>query len=425
MKVVIILAGLLLAGLTSFFFPTLAIVLVTLLLALIAFFTPFVVFVALTPLLKERLKHDPNSQDGKFAMFAEVKEGTAMCIIRGGEPIYTISNNRRGTYVRVFPHGEESSEALLLKKFVRQKNLKPWVWFWRRYQQYIYETSGLFPYIPFFTEPYSYPLPRLEQVTAKRDDSVELVDYRQISDGPRYRTNHVRHQVFTWYFVYRSVDIQKIPFTVIGSAQVSIRDDRVREALFATDSWNILLDMALREVVRSVLRSQISLDHALGVIGGNLKDEREESRAKASEPEKDLVESDMLRLGQMIHSALKKYHIEHTDLTQDNRSSTKPKTLEEFGLVIGRVGINDLTDELSQTERAKFFAAAIAREEGRAAALRGMGEAEAAKALQSALMELEDSDLAREIVKGRFFAEGLRNSNAIEGLAGALTQRTL
>ena len=59
----------------------------------------------------------------------------------------------------------------------------------------------------------------------------------------------------------------------MGSAQVSIDENKIREALFQTKSWNILLDMALKAVVRSTLRSQISVDVALGVVGDDLKAE--------------------------------------------------------------------------------------------------------------------------------------------------------
>lgn len=376
-------------------------------------------FLFISPALKDRLTFSPN--ESGFFMFLEVREGTASCIIRGGEPIYTLTNNENGTFIRVFGHGEEGTledtedserKRVKLSDFLKEDG-KSWRKPWRMYQQWIYDTTGLIPYVPFFTEPVTYSLPRLKELESLKEGSGDEVRFERVKD----LTYFINHQIFTWYFLYRSVDIQKIPFTVMGSAQVSIDENKIREALFQTKSWNILLDMALKAVVRSKLRSQISVDVALGVVGEDLKAEGDvqDLNFNSKTSDNDLLKADRFsRLGTVITEGILDYEMQY----QDGR-----RKLKDFGVIVGRVDINDLTDELSPADRAKFFAAAIGREEGRAIALRGKGEAEAAESLYAALQAAGGGTLAETIIKSNAFADGLRGSNGVQGLAAALTQR--
>ena len=68
------------------------------------FITAFLIF---SPALKNRLTFSPNKPC--FYMFLEVREGTASASFGGGEPIYTLTNNEHGTFIRVFGHGEEGA----------------------------------------------------------------------------------------------------------------------------------------------------------------------------------------------------------------------------------------------------------------------------------------------------------------------------
>lgn len=280
---------------------------------------------------KEELTHDPDKSE-KLYLYIEVGQGRAAAITQGDKPIRIIQGGESPEF---------SFQAFGL---------------WWLYQKIIHKATGLYPYIPFFTEPNAYNLPRYR---VKEADGHKV--YTVVEEGkPGYRSNHVRTEPTDWGFKYDGVDVQLIPFTAEGFAQYYIDKNLVEEAYYGTNSWNTLLDIALSSTIRSVLRSSATIDNILGAVPKKIWD----PKIPADDFATTIVPA--------IMEGLKTFKV------KDN------KTLADFGIVVTRIDFTDFKDELDDKERAKLLAAVLGREAGRAADLTGQGVAKAQKDLLEA-----------------------------------------
>jgi hypothetical protein len=353
-----------------------------------------VVILAISPLYKEQLKHNPNSK--RIGLFIEVQQGRSVVIVKGGKPLYVVEGGR---------HAPERKEAKFL------------LWYW--YQSYIFYMTGLHAYVPFFTVPHVYGVPRW---TLNRHG---VQGYKLIGEGDDgFWSNHVRTEPTTWHFVFTGVDIQKVSFTIKGSAVIRIVPDMEIDALFDIDSWSELLNQALESTIRNYMRANVSLDTILGSVSKELWAESEKSMHMDDIAQKI---KDLLREFKVSNHGLKKAK-EGEDVELDEKGEVKrvfdlesSRKLIEFGIDIQRVDLRDFECE-SEAERAKFTAAATGREEGRRRSLEGQGIAEA----EEKLLGVHDgSEASLEIIKQRGFVDAVRGSNVIDTAIGAFAKKQI
>lgn len=346
-----------------------------------------IIFALIAPIFKERLKHDP-SKYNEVKMLVEVQPGRHTVIIQGGRPRYVIEGGK-------FQRKSAAANDELVGGEPDAK--ESWFYPWFLIQRYMYATTGYHAYIPFFTKPYTYELPRYELVL--RDDKTVYV-------AKSDRSNHVRVETTTWYFEYHEVDIQKIPFLIRGSVQFRIVPGKELWAMFMIESWNVLLDQALNSTIRNYLRRHVTLDNVLGATPSDIWQPL------------DANEQDYDSLGKGIRDKLDSYMIE-----QASEEGSVKKTLLQLGIEIQRVDIVDFADELPKEERARFYAAVIGREEGRAIDLRGQGTAKAEAALLAA--HKDGGEVSETIIKSRALVDAAKGSDILGALAAGLARKQM
>lgn len=335
------------------------------------------VFALLSPFMKDKLLHDPN-QPNKISMFIEVGTGRKVAIDYSGRFFYAIDGEASGPV---------HSDALF--------------GLWMLYKQYVWNIAKVHVYVPYFTEPKTYDLPRYK---VKEEGGKRV--YRVIKeDEPGYYSNHVRVAPFTWYFEYAGAEIQTVPFTVEGSAQVMIDPDKIEEALYLTESWNVLLDQALKSVARNVVRSKVTLDDVIGNI-----DKQIWAKQKAN----DTKEAITSLVATLIQKGVKDYVFD----TIDN-CSYSGKKLADLGIIILKIDITDFEDELPPEQRSKLHAPAIGRQEGRARALSDQGVAAGQESMAKVLMNL-DPTLQKAILENRALVDAVAKGGDVSTLITAL-----
>lgn len=264
--------------------------------------------------------------------------------------------------------------------------------------------TQLHVYVPFFTEPKTYDLPRYRVV--EKGGKKDYVPVEQGSKG--YRSNHIRTAPFTWHFEFAGAEIQTVPFTIKGSCQVLIKRDRIEEALYKTESWNVLLDQALNSVTRAVVRGGITIDMVLGSIKKSIWDDEE---ADAEELIKDALYQVVAKA---IFTRVLEYHFENAD-----GGDFADATLASLGIIILRIDITDFEDEMTDAERVDLRSAVIGRQKGRARDLVGQGIAQEQKHM---LEVLENHDLAEAILSNRALVDAAKEGK-LDALLAALISK--
>lgn len=355
-------------------------------------FLGIVILLIMVPLFKETFKHHPANQNPMHFLI-EVQQGREVVIKQGGRPLYIIEGGN---------FRPEEGEA--------------WWPIWWLYQKYIFWATGLHVFVPYFTEPHVYDLPRYD--AEERDGKL---DFHVVSqESPRYKSNHVRVETTTWYFKYTGVDVQRIPFTVTGAVHFRIIPGMAVRALFDIESWNIALTMALNSTIREYLRQHLNLDDLLGAIPKDIW-----AKMPKAEPE-------LKRIGSGLEEALKGYTFERKTFRDPRnlRPGEVPEIAENqqvhlsyFGIDIQRVDVVDLEDELTPEKRAEFYAAAMGRERGRARALEGQGQAEAEKALLA--VHESGGEMSKEIIRGRSMVDAAKGSDILGALAAGVARKQM
>lgn len=343
-----------------------------------------VLFLAVSPLFKEQLLHDPSKPD-KTGMFVQVGTGHSVAIDWGGNFAYAIDGD-------VDNYVDASKDKLA-----------GYIPGWMLYKWYVWKLLKLHVYVPFLNEPKTYDLfPRYKPVTTPGVRDYELVP----ETSPSYRSNHVRTSPFTWIFKYTGIDIQTVPFMVTGSAQVVIDRNKVKEALYISESWNILLDQAIFSVTREMMTSELNIDMVLGSVSKNLWDEGKAATQGIKE-----------NLAVKIFKGIKQFELEKP-LEINGVKVDKPK-LSDLGIEVLSFGINDFHDELTPDEKIKLRSTVLARQEGRARDLAGQGIAKEQEHMATVLKGL-DPDLRESILKNRAFVDAVNKGGSVETLIAAL-----
>lgn len=336
-----------------------------------------VVLFLIAPFFKGVLMNDPDNPK-KFALFTEVEPGRAKLKMRGGRVVGVVRGGDKG------PKREDAENTL-----------------WWFYQRYVFSLTGLYVIgIPLIQTIYSYKLPRYRvvEVDGKKEFSVVPEN-----DGGFY-TDHVRNELTTWYFQFSGAEVDTVPVTVKGSVQIRIREGREKDALFKTDSWNVLLDQALNGVIRSIMRARVSIDQIIGSVPQDLW----------KDPERDQDTYELVR--EALWKGLQSYTI---------KTAEGDKTLTELiGLSIERVDIIDFAPDLEGAELAKLSAPALVRQVSRARVLEGKGEAEYQEQVLSTTSKYQDTGLAHETIRAEAFVKAA-GKGSLDALAAGLLKKLL
>lgn len=337
----------------------------------------FICLLLIAPLaLKDELKNDPNLPK-KLALFTEVEPGRAKIKMRGGRAVGVIRGRQ-----------EEDKD-----KLEWSHNL-----LWALYQRYVYRIAGLFVIgVPYFQTIYTYALPHYR--VSEEGGKKKYVKVHPNEEG--YRSDHLRNELSTWYFMFSGAEVDTIPMTVQGSLQIRIAEGRECDAVFKSDSWNILLEQATTSVFRGIMRSKISLDQIIGKVDRDIwKDS----------PQTETYET----VRKLAWEALKSYTIQTTE---------GEKTLEELvGLIIARVDIIDFAPDLEGEELAKLSAPAFSRQSSRARAIAGQGEAEYQEKV------LTSVDKFKDLSKDGIWADALVKASkegSLDALAAGLLKNVV
>ncbi len=338
--------------------------------SILAVFAGVVTLLLLAPFFKGKLMNHPR-YPGKFALFTKVEPNHAKIRMRGGRAISII----RGVHENV-----------------------PVTWssniLWSLYQRYVYWLIGMHVIgIPLIQTIYTYKLPRYR--TVEIDGKKE---FRVVEEGDNgFRTDHVRNELTTWYFQFSGAEVDTVPVTVKGSVQIRIREGRENDALFKTDSWNVLLDQALNGVIRSVIRTEITLDQLIGAVDRDIWKDNEKDR------DNETYES----VRNLIQKRLLEYEIKGELLA------------DLIGLEIARVDIIDFSPDLTPERLAELSAPALERQAARARAIAGQGEAEYQSKVLQAISENENPELAIENLKAEAFVKAAK-AGSLDALAAGL-----
>ncbi len=345
-----------------------------------AFSSAIGVFAIVSPIFKDVLLHNPD-YPGRIGMYVKVGTSRNVSIDFGNTFYYSID-------------GDDYERRPVPAHFLP----------WYLYKQYIMLTTRYHVYLPFLTEPKSYDLTPRRRLAS--DDGGKVV-YELIREGDKgFRSNHVRTAPTTWLFRYGGAEIEKLPFAIQGSLQISINKNKVRDALYLTESWNVLLNQALNSVIVAVVRTEINIDMVLGKISQNLWDEP---------PKKSNLYGFVAKL---IYEALMDYHF--SDKAGDEHAG---KTLADLAITIYRVDITDIDDELSPQERTGLRASTLGREQGRARHLNDQGIALGQESMLEVLKD--NTDLAKDLLKSRAYVDALEKANTLEALFASLIQKNL
>jgi hypothetical protein len=346
--------------------------------------TAIIGFLAISPLLKNKLTHDPNKS--RLGLFVQVGTGRGIAIDYGGNYYYSILGGNGGE--NEDDEGPVESTALF--------------GLWMLYKRYIWWALQLHVYVPFFTVPKTYDLPRYDVIEYNGKRVYKVID----KENKRYRSNHVRIAPFTWNFEYAGAEIQTVPFIIKGSAQVRIDETKIVEAMYLTQSWNVLLDQALNSTIRSVVRSEITLDMVIGSISQDIWDKKV--------PDKKAGRIITQRIIERLHEYEFGKVIGH--------DAFEEKKLSDLGLIIFKVDITDFEyDGLSESEMTGLRAAVLGRQTGRATDQEGQGTAAAQRKIVEALQN--NPDMAK-IISGNEALVRAAEAGNIDALLTSFIKKT-
>lgn len=328
------------------------------------------------PLFQETLSNDPQ-YPRKFALFTKAIPHRAKIKMRGSRPVGII-------------RGAEGVP--------KRKDTNILWWF---YQRYVYSIIGLYVIgVPYFQTIASYDLPRYRIFEEDGEKTFRVVP----DDDLGFRTDHVRNEITTWYFMFKGAEIETVAMTVKGSAQIRIRAGREKDAIFKTDAWNVLLDQALNSVIRGVVRAEVTLDQVIGNIAKDIW-------VKSSEADKDVYD----KVQSTIFKKLQEYKIEEGEGAGQN-------LVDYIGLEIARIDIIDFVPEVTKEQLEKLMAPALNRQMARGRSLAGQGEAEyQAKVLGAAK---DAGDLGKENIWAQAFTKAAEGGG-VDALLAAILKKVV
>jgi hypothetical protein len=363
----------------------------SLLILLLVFVVGLLVFAVLALFLfKDSVTHKPGQK--KFAWLVQVEKNRQTIIDREGHPLRVITGGVRESRNEV-KNDEDRPRSPVLHDLLAA------IFSW--YEGLAFTVTGLYAYVPYFTKPREYPLPRLEL-----DPNGKLGIIKP--ENPKYISNHVRNALTTWFFEYKGIDIQSIPFKVTGAINYSIDPEKTVETLYRSDSWNILLDQVCSAIMRSYLKNNGTIDKVLGKPS-------EELYGKDTEADMDTDEMAKATCEQIVNTVLE---VEKNKETGENNE----KRLADFGIRVSSIKIVDISPEITdERELQALRSAVIRRANARGIALEGKGEASAQKSILDVHKD-NDKEISSAIINGRALEGASTGGSTIDALVSSFTQ---
>lgn len=379
-----------------------------------------------------QLKHDPN-EDSQVRLAVEVEENRAVVIERAGKPIRIIYGGlnleqlekldedldpkeaeKLYAGIELKTHDTDTGKALLkyrLRDDIRSpflgKRFGEFLYrLFRWYESYIYNATGLYAYVPLFTKPKVIPLPRY-RVKPRDGNNV----YTVVEEGTEgYNTNHVRTTIEPWYFEYKGVDIQGIPFKVTGSVMYSIAENGVRDALYKTSAWNVVLDQAAITVIRSTVRNDATIERILGKVG--LDGKAGPTKKKAGDAVEELYDL----LGKDVLENMQKFVF---------KKEGGDMTLQDVGINLHGVLFNDFDPDLTDAELVQLRSPVLQHRVAQGIEMVGKANARNQKRLVDA--HKDGGEASEQIIKGDALVRAASSQSGgntlLDALAGVFIQR--
>lgn len=356
-------------------------------------------FALSAPLFKDDLTNEPDKPK-KLAFFTAVEPNQGKSIVRGGRFIrFLINKPGYGPSNTIgIDHPEEHYEIGVSSGSSKTNGvpfgMTPWSW----WKWYIYRITGLHVTgFPPFQGVDTYPLPRFKEEVGQ--NGPELVFGKQDE-----RSDHVRLKPFTWFFVIEGVEIETVPFKISGSLQLEVKNPYL--ALYNVNSWNVIVNQAVRAVGRSLFLGKFRLSD---VIGGVEKD----IWATAPEVRKETLDE----LGHQFLEKLENYKFKlkgDTVAEQDLRKMA--------GVDVLSIDITDIKPELDPEQLKKLQAALFARELAKARQIEGTGEA----AFQQKILEIAEKygDLGKRMMETEAFVRAAKEGTLDALATGFLAKLT-
>jgi len=366
--------------------------LVSLVILAILFLAGLIIFAIVALLFfKDSFTHKPGEK--KFAWLVQVEKNRQTIIDREGHPLRTITGGFRKSRDEIKKEEEEDRPK---SPVLHELLSKVFTW----YERLAFDLTGLYAYVPYYTEPRIYPLPRLEI-----DPDGKLVIIKP--DNVKYLSNHVRNALTTWFFEYRGIDIQTMPFKVTGSINYRIDPEKTVEALYRSDSWNILMDQVCSAIMRSYLKTNGTIDKVLGRPSEELYGEDIDSSMNTDAMAKATCEE---ILGTVLETIGEGEEVEN-------------KKLSDFGIIIASIKIVDISPDFSDEEELQALRSApIGKARGRGIALGGKGEAAAQQSILDVHKNNQDKEISTAIIQGRALESASSAGSTIDALLATFAQ---
>lgn len=328
------------------------------------------------------LTHDPDRDKKRLFLFVKVDKNRQVVIERSGNPL------------RIIEGGEHPRKNKIVTRNVRSPFFAKTLYtLFTRYESFIFAELGLYAYVPFFTKPKVYPLPRYRIKPMAGNNIYVPVE----EDDKGYYSNHVRNKITTWHFKYEGVDIEGIPFIITGSLQYYIDPKKVILALYETDDWNVLLDQTSITVIRSIARDQSTVDKILGHTGKELWGEN--------------VSSDNFYevLSRAVEKNLRS-HVLHGEMK-----------LEDVGIEVVDVLFNDFEPQISPEELTKLRSPILDRQVARGQDI--LGTAEAGNQKKLVAVHKDGGETSDRILAAEALVRASEGNKLFETLIAAFVQK--
>ncbi len=328
---------------------------------------------AVAPLLKSSLSDEPDKPK-KFAVFTAPEPGRSSIIMRGNRIEHII-------------HGKDKDETLGEDEQFKNG-------FLRAYDAYAFKFGLRLIGFPGVHHVLTYNLPRNKKI--EKDGNYVYVPVKADEDG--YHTNHFRTQINTWISVFKSVDIEGLPFTVICGTNFRCDKGEIEKIAFGTESWNTLLDQSLYSVARGIIREKATLEDAVGGISQDVWKEHEGNETRPEKGDESIV-------GKIFNSLLE-YKLKNGE------------TLKTLGIIIESFEVLDYVSELNEEDLKKFYAPGLERRVAQARELAGTAEA----AYQDKVLTVLDKhpDLAKANVDAEAFVRASKGGQMDALIAGLI-----
>lgn len=267
--------------------------------------------------------------------------------------------------------------------------------------------------IPRLQQLYVYKLKKrvkLHPRTVKENGrSIQVIEPEFIEQD---LTDHVRVKAFTFPFFVSGAEINRIPTTIVGSAQAYILPYDEYRAFFNSDAWDVLFTEAIESVIPSVVRGSTGLDDVIGKVQKNLWEESSSSSDKSEVGD---------RVAKEIHKRLSAYTYDVWEQDGNGNPVLVKKTLAQLVSVhTMSINITNFILDISPEEEIQLRSDIYGRQKGRGLDLEGQGQA----AQQQHILTVagQAGDVGMKSLEVEAFRQAAKDNNAVGALLTGFAQ---